>query len=55
MWAALPLVVPRPEEMYQANVEGTAVLLKSAKQAGVERVVYTSTVGCIGFRRGVRG
>ena len=38
-------------EMYASNVEGTRDLLMAAQQAGVERVVYTSTVGCIGFVR----
>lgn len=36
-------------ELYQSNVEGTRNLLHSAREAGVDRVVYTSTVGCIGF------
>ena len=39
-----------PRQMYRANVEGTKSLLAAAQQAGVERVVYTSTVGCIGFQ-----
>jgi dihydroflavonol-4-reductase len=34
--------------MYRTNVEGTRNLLEAARHAGVERVVYTSTVGCIG-------
>jgi len=38
-----------PGEMYRSNVEGTRNLLAAARQAGVERVVYTSTVGCIGI------
>lgn len=38
-----------PEEMYRSNVDGTRNLLQAAKTAGVERVVYTSTVGCIGI------
>lgn len=38
----------RPEEMFQTNVEGTRNLLEAARDARVERVVYTSTVGCIG-------
>jgi dihydroflavonol-4-reductase len=42
----------RPEEMYRSNVEGTRNLLAAAEQAGVERVVYTSTVGCIGVPEG---
>jgi dihydroflavonol-4-reductase len=39
----------RSEELYQSNVEGTRNLLEAARQSGVERVVYTSTVGCIGI------
>jgi len=38
-----------PEQMYRTNVEGTRALFEAARRAGVERVVYTSTVGCIGF------
>ena len=41
-----------PEEMYRSNVEGTKNLLLAARRSGVERVVYTSTVGCIGFEEG---
>lgn len=36
-----------PSELYASNVEGTRNLLRAARAAGVERVVYTSTVGCI--------
>jgi dihydroflavonol-4-reductase len=35
--------------MYAANVDGTKALLDAARWAGVERFVYTSTVGCIGL------
>jgi dihydroflavonol-4-reductase len=38
-----------PDELYRSNVDGTRNLLEAARQAGIERVVYTSTVGCIGF------
>lgn len=38
-----------PKELYQSNVEGTRHVLEAARRAGVERVVYTSTVGCIGI------
>jgi dihydroflavonol-4-reductase len=38
-----------PGELYRSNVEGTRNLLTAARHAGVERVVYTSTVGCIGI------
>jgi dihydroflavonol-4-reductase len=40
-----------PAELYRSNVEGTRNLLTAARKAGVERVVYTSTVGCIGIRK----
>ena len=36
-----------PNELYRSNVEGTRNLLAAARRAGVDRVVYTSTVGCI--------
>jgi dihydroflavonol-4-reductase len=36
-----------PQELYQSNVDGTKSLIAAAKSAGVERFVYTSTVGCI--------
>jgi dihydroflavonol-4-reductase len=37
-----------PAELYRSNVDGTRNLLDAARRSGVERVVYTSTVGCIG-------
>jgi len=43
------LWVPHPAEMYQANVEGTRALLRLAREAGVPRVVYTSSVATMGF------
>lgn len=42
-------------EMYRSNVDGTRGLLASARNAGVERFVYTSTVGCIGIPKGGLG
>lgn len=41
-----------PQEMYRSNVEGTRAMLEAAREAGVERFVYTSTVGCIGVPSG---
>lgn len=38
-------------ELYQSNVGGTRNLLEAARNAGVEQIVYTSTVGCIGIPR----
>jgi dihydroflavonol-4-reductase len=37
-----------PQEMFRSNVDGTRSLLEAARNAGVDRFVYTSTVGCIG-------
>ena len=42
-------------ELYRSNVDGTRNILQAARDAGVERVVYTSTVGCIGIPAGDRG
>jgi dihydroflavonol-4-reductase len=49
------LWAPRPEEMYRSNVDGTRSLLAAARKAGVERCVYTSTVGSIGMPKGELG
>ena len=38
-----------PKQLYRANVEGTRTLLQIATDSGVERVVYTSTVGALGI------
>ena len=44
------LWVRDPEEMYAANVSGTRELLKLAREVGVPRVVYTSSVATMGFK-----
>jgi len=44
-----------PSDLYEANVEGTRNLLDAAMRAGVERIIYTSTVGCIGMPPGKQG
>jgi dihydroflavonol-4-reductase len=44
-----------PEEMFRSNVDGTRSLLETACNAGVERFIYTSTVGCIGVPAGGLG
>src|SRR5512142_2367246 len=41
--------VPRPEEMWRSNVDGTVHVMDACLAEGVERVVYTSTVGTIGL------
>jgi dihydroflavonol-4-reductase len=40
-----------PQEFYDVNVDGTRNVLRAARAAGVERVVYTSTVGTLGLQR----
>ena len=41
--------------MYAANVEGTRAVIEAAAAAGCARIVYTSTVGCIGLPKAVQG
>ena len=41
-----------PREIYRTNVDGVRNLLAAAESAGVDRLVYTSTVGCIGIPEG---
>src|SRR6185312_5645390 len=44
------LWVRDPAAMYRANVEGTRALMEAALTAGVERVVYTSSVAVLGLK-----
>jgi dihydroflavonol-4-reductase len=41
--------------MYEANVEGTRNVIEAAGKVGCRRIVYTSTVGCIGLPKKVKG
>ncbi|HTO83261.1 MAG TPA: hopanoid-associated sugar epimerase [Methylomirabilota bacterium] len=43
------LWVPDPEVMYRANVDGTRALMQAALDAGVRRIVYTSSVAVLGL------
>ena len=47
--AAYTFWSPDPDAIYRTNVDGTVNMLKAALQAGVSRVVYTSTVSTIGL------
>ena len=38
-----------PNEIFAANVDGTRIIMQEAKRAGVERVVYTSSVATLGL------
>ena len=40
-----------PHRIYEVNVEGTRNVLEEAGRAKVDRVVHTSTVSTVGFRR----
>lgn len=41
-----------PSIFYDINVTGTRLLMEAARKAGVERIVYTSTIGAIGLPEG---
>ncbi|MHC8441770.1 MAG: hopanoid-associated sugar epimerase [Candidatus Eutrophobiaceae bacterium] len=45
------LWVPNPDQMYRINVEGSRSLMKAALAAGVERIVYTSSVAVLGSHK----
>src|SRR5579872_3686892 len=50
--ASYHLWLPDYQPMYRANVEGTRTVLQAAAAAGCQRIIYTSTVGCIGLPKG---
>lgn len=37
--------------IYEINVDGTRKVLQAAQEKGLEKIVYTSTVGCIGLNK----
>jgi len=41
------LWVPKPEEMYENNVQGTERIMHEALRAGVRKIVYTSSVATL--------
>ena len=43
------LWAPDPAALFRANVDGTRHVLEAAVAAGVDRIVYTSTVGALGI------
>jgi dihydroflavonol-4-reductase len=49
--ASYALWLPDYAPMFRANVDGTRAVLTAAGKAGCRRIVYTSTVGCIGLPR----
>jgi dihydroflavonol-4-reductase len=44
------LWIPHPSSMYRANVDATRELLRMARESGVKRFVYTSSVATMHFR-----
>ena len=44
------LWAPSPDEIERANVEGTRIVMQEALRAGVERIVYTSSVATFDLR-----
>lgn len=44
------LWVPDPEALHRVNVDGSVALLRAAVDAGVSRIVYTSSVATLGLR-----
>jgi dihydroflavonol-4-reductase len=46
------LWAPSPDDIIRANVEGTRIMMEEALRAGVERVVYTSSVATFDLRSG---
>ncbi len=44
------LWAPDPRPLYRTNVDGTQNLLNAARSAGVQRIVYTSSVATLGLR-----
>ena len=44
------LWAPDPAPLYQVNVDGSRALLRAAAEAGVDRMVYTSSVATLGLR-----
>ena len=43
------LWTPRPEEMYDSNVDGSRNLVRAAAEAGASRIIYTSSVATLGI------
>ena len=45
------LWIPDPDTMYKTNVDGTRNLVIAATDAGVDKIVYTSSVATLGFNK----
>jgi dihydroflavonol-4-reductase len=53
--ASYHLWLPDYRPMYATNVEGTRRVIEAAGAAGCSRIVYTSTVGCMGLPEPIHG
>ena len=53
--AAYTFWSPDPKLVYRTNVDGTATVLDAAGDAGVSKIIYTSTVSTMGFAPGAAG
>jgi dihydroflavonol-4-reductase len=53
--ASYHLWLPDYRPMYATNVDGTRTVIEAAAAAGCARIVYTSTVGCIGLPKTLDG
>ena len=42
--------IPNPDSIYRVNVEGTRDLMLAALEAGIQRIIYTSSVATLGIR-----
>lgn len=45
------LWIPDPDNMYKTNVDGTRNLIIVATEAGVEKIIYTSSVATLGINK----
>ena len=43
------LWIPKPDDIYRTNIDGSRALMRAAGEAGVERIVYTSSVATLGL------
>lgn len=43
------LWIPKPDDIYRTNIDGSRQLMRAAGDAGVERIVYTSSVATLGL------
>jgi len=43
------LWIPNPEVMYETNVKGARELMLAAADAGIDKIIYTSSVATLGF------